>query len=154
MDTAAIDQDIEALNAHKTKWTQVPIAQRIEYLDAIMKGSLAVGERQVKAACQAKQVPFGSGAGAEDYFAGPVVQVRTIRLLKQTLESIARTGKVALPKNAISTREDGTVVAQVFPTDTIDTLLLAGFKAEIWMESDVTEANLEQHRERCTGGSR
>ena len=31
MDTAAIDQDIETLNAHKTKWTQVPIAQRIEY---------------------------------------------------------------------------------------------------------------------------
>ena len=146
MDTAAIDRDIETLNAKKNEWTQVPISKRIKYLDAIMKGSLAVAERQVKAACQAKQVPFGSGAGAEDYFAGPVVQVRTIRLLKESLISISKTGKVALPKNAISTRPDGTVVAQVFPTDTIDTLLLAGFEAEIWMEPEVTEANLNQHQ--------
>ncbi|MEE2786405.1 MAG: aldehyde dehydrogenase family protein, partial [Myxococcota bacterium] len=146
MDTAALDAKLQRLAEQTAAWTAKSIAQRIEYLEALIQGTLAVADRQVRAACKAKGVEYGSGPGAEDYFGGPVVQIRTMRLLKQSLESLQAHGRIDLPKNAISTRPDGTVVAQVFPTDLVDSLLLAGFEAEIWMEDGVTENNLTDHQ--------
>lgn len=143
MNTAALDADLQRLRARAADWAQMPIKRRIDYLRKAFKGTVRTAERQVEAAIRAKGIPAGSPLVGEEWFGGPVVQARTMRLMIDTLETIAAGKPVALP--GVSTRPDGQVVAQVFPTSAIDKLTFAGFTAEIWQEPHVSEATLHEH---------
>ena len=145
MQTEHMDAQIALLNKNASAWTTLSIDRRINYLRALLKGTVAVGHEQVAAAVKAKGVQPGSTQAAEDYLAGPVVQARTIRLLMESLEQIRSKGQVQFKSSRISERPDGQVVAQVFPTDLADSLLFGGFTAEIWQEPEVTKTNLMNH---------
>lgn len=142
MDTAALDRDIDVLNKSKNLWVQLPLARRIDYLRGILRAIEPVADRLVDAAIAAKGIPPGSTLVGEEYFAGPVVIARTVRLTLRTLEQIERHGAPKLDKSAIRTRPDGQVAVRVFPTDTLDKLSFAGFSAEVWQEPGVTAANI------------
>ncbi len=145
MDSAKLDQDLELLSSRADAWLQTSVDEKINYLKSLQIGTYQVAHDQVKAAAKSKGLIYGTATAAEDYLAGPVVQLRTLRLLINSLEEIKRHGRVQLSSKKITTRPDGQTVVQVFPTDTIDGLLYAGFSAEIWQERGVTPANLTQH---------
>ncbi|MCB9550658.1 MAG: hypothetical protein H6705_01875 [Myxococcales bacterium] len=142
VDTAALDRDIDVLVKSKDLWVALPLSRRIEYLRGVLRGVEATADRLVEAAIAAKGIPPGSALVGEEYFGGPVVIARTIRLTLRTLEQIEKNGAPTLPKGAIRTRRDGQVAVQVFPTDTLDKLAFAGFKAEVWQEPGVTAADI------------
>lgn len=142
MDTAALDRDIDVLVKSKDLWVSLPLSRRIEYLRGVLRGVEATADRLVEAAIAAKGIPKGSSLVGEEYFGGPVVIARTIRLTLRTLEQIAKTGAPTLPKGAVRTRRGGQVAVQVFPTDTLDKLAFAGFRAEVWQEPGVTAADI------------
>ncbi len=137
MDTAALDRDIAQLNESKTLWAEMPIGRRIDYLRGILRGVEAVADRMVDAALAAKGIPAGSTLVGEEYFGGPVIIARTVRLTLQTLEAIERGGKPELPKGAVRTRKDGQVAVRVFPTDLLDKIAFGGFSAEVWQQPGV-----------------
>ncbi|MCA9537257.1 MAG: aldehyde dehydrogenase family protein [Myxococcales bacterium] len=143
MDTASLDRDIETLQANKDAWAQLPIGRRIEYLRGLLKGTEAVAHRQVQAAIAAKGIDPGSALVGEEYFGGPVIIIRTLRLLIRTLEDIERHGSPQLPKDGLRTRNGQTAV-QVFPLSTLDKLTFSGFSAEVWMEPGVTPETLPE----------
>jgi acyl-CoA reductase-like NAD-dependent aldehyde dehydrogenase len=145
VDTNELDQKIAALGEHADAWAKLSVDRRIEYLRKALKGTIDVADAQVAAAVQAKGVEPGSSQAAEDYLAGPVVQARTIRLLIDSLKQIKDSGQVQIKKKAISTRSDGQVVVEVFPTGLADSLLFGGFSAAIWQEPEVTAETLNDH---------
>lgn len=145
MDTARLDQDLDTLHQNRTRWARLPLSQKLPYLQAFIDGTARVAADQVRAAMTAKGTSPGTAGEAEDWLAGPVVQIRTARILLESLKSVARDGHPPLADEAIRVRPDGRTTVQVFPHGLLDKLTLAGFTAEVWLPRDVTPATLRHH---------
>lgn len=142
MDTAALDQSIAHLRDHAEQWARLPVAQKIALAEQMLSGTLAVAERQCAEAVRRKGIPADSPAAGEEYLGGPMVTVRNLRLLINTLRQIEQFGVPQLPAGSVRTRDDGQVVVEVFPHETFDKLLYRGFSAEVWMAPEVRREQL------------
>ena len=138
-----MDAAISTLKEHKEAWTQVPVAERITIVDALLRDFAAIAPRWVEAALQAKGISPDSPVVGEEWGAGAWPVAKQLRQLRQSLADIAATGRPRIP-GPIKTREDGQVVAQVFPQSTYDKLFFGGVTAEIWMEPGVTSETLAE----------
>ena len=114
----AADKAVEALRARKDAWAVMSIAERVMLLDTLMDRTLAEAERWARAGQDAKGISPSSPTAGEEWLAGPAVMTRNIRLLKKSLEDIARFGAPQLPVEPFA-RVDGRVVATVFPLSLI-----------------------------------
>jgi hypothetical protein len=92
----------------------------------------------VRAACAAKGTPFDGALAAEDWFGGPVAQLRGLRLLAGTLERIARGGVAAAIPSRVRTLPTGQLAVDVLPADWRDRLLFAGVRGEVWLPAGTT----------------
>ena len=136
------DERVEKLANHKDEWAQLSILERIGLLDQLRDRLVACQADWVAKCQQAKGIdPNASGSG-EDWLSGPVLTLRNIRLLRQTLMEIHEHGKPQIAKSMVSQRKDGRTVVKVFPCDIYDKLLYLGYSAEVWMQDGVTPDNL------------
>lgn len=143
-DPHSFDAELATLHANRTRWARLPIAQKIEYLRAFIDGTAACADAQVAAACAAKGIAPGTPQEAEEYFAGPVVQIRTARLIAESLERLASGDPVVSPQR-VEQDAQGRTWVQVFPTSRIDALSFAGFTARVRMPDAVTPGTLADH---------
>jgi acyl-CoA reductase-like NAD-dependent aldehyde dehydrogenase len=142
-----LEEALAVLEDHKQEWAALDIDERIELLEQLRAGVVAVAERWVRAAVEAKGMTSGSAEEGEEWLAGVGTVSRNITLLIASLRDIRDYGAPQLPKSAYA-RPDGQVVAPVMPSDGWDGLLFQGFTAEIWMEPGVTLANLNDNQAR------
>ncbi len=140
-----LDAAVAGLRDRSAAWLELPLADKIRMAASALEGSVRVADRQVAAAVAAKGLPEGSPLAGEDWFAGPYIQVRTLRLLIETLERIDRYGEVRVPEQLVRERANGQLAVRVFPGDVLDSLLYRGFTADVWMEPGVTRGNLPQN---------
>jgi acyl-CoA reductase-like NAD-dependent aldehyde dehydrogenase len=140
-----LDAVVAGLQQRAAEWLELPLGRKIRMAESALRGSLRVADRQVAAAVEAKGLPADSPLAGEDWFAGPYIQVRTLRLLIETLRRVERYGEVRVPAGLVRERPDGQVAVRVFPDDLLDGLLYRGFTADVWMEQAVTRHNLAEH---------
>ncbi len=132
----AMDEALNELSAHKDEWAALGIEERIQILNEMMEAMVEVSEEWVAASLEMKNEARGSfGEGEEWASIWPIF--RLLRILRQSLEDIRQSGRPRIP-GPIHERSDGQVVAQVFPQNTLESLLYFGTKAEVWMQPEVT----------------
>jgi acyl-CoA reductase-like NAD-dependent aldehyde dehydrogenase len=73
---------------------------------------------------------------AEEWLAGPLPVVRNARLLAESLEEVARSGRPPLGTRS-RTRDDGRLEIDLFPATRIDKLLWSGFRGHVLMQEGV-----------------
>lgn len=130
-----LDRSLATLQRQAAGWLEVPLGRKVEYLRSIARRTLEAAPALVGDALVAKGVDE-LWAG-EDWVAGPLTQLRTVRFLIDTLEGIERTGRIPLRDRDISTRPDGQVVVAVTPADLYDRVLYPGLRAEVWLDPEV-----------------
>jgi acyl-CoA reductase-like NAD-dependent aldehyde dehydrogenase len=138
-----VDLAVSRLEERSQAWAALSLEDRIAYLRSAYRGTWAEAPGLVADACAAKGL-VGSQAG-EEWVAGIIPQLRTMRILLDTLEGIRRTGRVPLPEGAVAVRPDGQVTLRVVPVDLYDRVLYRGVTADIWVDPAVTRADLEQN---------
>ena len=143
--STSLDERLTVLDEHKNEWARLAVEQKIKLAQGLLERSAEVAERQVAASVRAKSIPPSSPVVGEEWLGGPMVTVRTLRLLIESLEDIAQSGRPELSRGGVKTRSDGRTVAYVFPNSLWDRLLFQGFSAQIWMEDSVTPENLDQN---------
>ncbi len=139
---AQMDAAIAAVKASAAGWVALPVAERVRLLERTLAATVDVSDRWVAAALKAKGLSTDAPQGGEEWLGGPLVTIRNLRLLIQSLREIEQHGLPQVP-GPITTRPDGQVVARVFPTGTYDKLLFQGFTGEIWMDPKVRRHELE-----------
>jgi acyl-CoA reductase-like NAD-dependent aldehyde dehydrogenase len=140
-----IDRCLDDLAQAKDRWRVVPLAKRIELAQSCLEGAVAATERWVAEACRAKGIEPGTPLEGEEMAAGPLATVRYLTLLIRSLSDIERRGEVRLP-GKIDTTKTGQLRVQVFPTRGLfDSVLFAGFRADVWMQPGVTRENFAKH---------
>lgn len=135
-----MDRALAALAASKDRWARLPIADRIALARHCLDACIDTAPDIVAACCEAKRLDFNGPASAEEWLAGPVPVIRNLRLLIETLTEIERDGHPSLRLAAPAMT--GETVVTVFPRDRFDRLLYPDVRIDVWMQPDVTPANL------------
>ena len=145
MESDELDTQLERLHEHKEEWLELPISEKIEMARRLLERSAEVGPRQVDEALDKKGIPDDHPHEAEEWLGGPMVQVRVLRLLIGTLESIEKTGRPPVDMSDIRERDNGQLAVKVFPDGLWDKLMYQGFEAEIYQQEGVNRDNLFDH---------
>lgn len=144
MDTLELDRAVQVLQESKERWANLSVTGKEELVTQLIQGTLGVADRQVVRALEAKGIPSHSPQAAEEYLSGPLIVLRNLRLLRQSLKQIVHYGVPQIHPDKICTRPNGQVVVEVFPYNLFDKLLYRGFRAEVWMQPEVRRDQLSQ----------
>jgi acyl-CoA reductase-like NAD-dependent aldehyde dehydrogenase len=139
---AEMDSALAELSQNKKAWASLGIPARIKLLRAMMDSQMAASKDWVHEACEQKRIPVGTPATAEEWLGGPMVVMRNLRLLAEALEDIQQFGRPRLKDGAVRTRTNGQLAVEVFPMNSLDKMLYANFRAEIYMDPSVDEETL------------
>ena len=139
----ALDAAVTAAQSRKDNWPAVSVSARIDLLDALIQRVVALADRWVAASCHAKGIAPHSPVALEEWVGGPYLILQYLHLLRQSLCDIQTCGRPRIP-GPVTRRPNGQVVAQVFPQNIYDRLFYRGITAEVWLEPDVTLANLPE----------
>lgn len=133
-----IDDALEILAANKTHWANLNIQKKINILNEIMEDMQSIADRWVEAGIKFQGLQNNSyGVGEKSLILAIVYRV--VRLLRQSLKDIQKTGNPRIP-GPVSKRANGQFTAKVFPQNLYDRIAMQGYSAELWMKP---EANVE-----------
>ena len=138
---AEIDKAIDSLDTKKKNWANLSIPEKIRLLLEVRKNTGIYAKEWVDLSVQAKQLDPESALAGEEWLTGLWVFASTINNYIHTLRAIHENKKAKLIKK-VKTRKNGQVVAQVFPNNIYETLLLNGIRGEVWMQDGVSTQNL------------
>ncbi len=124
-----IDRVIARLASRRDAWVAKTPTERADLLERCISKTLGISAEWVEAACQAKGIDPKSPRAGEEWLGGPMTTLRNLRLFA---EALRQDGAPPIPRTY--TRSDGQVVCEVFPQNTLDTLMWTGFRAEVWIE--------------------
>lgn len=140
-----VDEQVAVLRQHRDEWASLPLPRRIVYLEEVRGRAHDSASRWVEAACRAKGVSLDAPAAGEEWASGPWALIFGINCYLESLRQIEKDGTTSVKSRDVRTRPDGQVVVKVFPETLMQSFLLSGVRAEIWMEPGVTAENLAQN---------
>jgi aldehyde dehydrogenase (NAD(P)+) len=141
-----IDEVVRRTKDASRDFARLAIGERIALLEKIRHGYYQIAEQSVSAACLAKGIDPASALSGEEWISGPVIVLRNLRLLLQSLRDIRRSGIPRIDQSWIRHLPDGRLAIRVYPLNTLDSVLLMKHEAEVYLQSGVTEQNLGEHQ--------
>src|SRR5262245_49762415 len=124
-----MDEALQRLADNARRFTQLSFAARIALVQSMRAGRLAEAAESVAAACQAKGIPLDSPLVAQEWFLGPWIVVRHLRLIERSLRPLAR--HVDTLFGPMNSRADGGFTTRVFPTNGLDAVLFRGLRVDV-----------------------
>jgi acyl-CoA reductase-like NAD-dependent aldehyde dehydrogenase len=143
---AALDASVARVAERKDAWVRVGIEERATLLREAVGGVLDVADEWVAAACAVKGLDPHQPAAGEEWVSGPMTTVRNLRLLAEALDHGG-----APPPVRVRTRENGQLVADVFPRTLLDRLAYSGMRVEVWIEPGRPASQGAIYREKARG---
>ena len=141
---AKLDETVSHLREAAWKFATLSIEKRIALTTSMQQGLLKVVEAMVEAGCKAKGIAPDSNLAAEEWAAGYWGVVRQLRLVRESLQSIAKTGNTKIGK--VKRTAAGNLAVQVYPNNAIDGMLFKDITVDVYMQPDVTEQSLANDR--------
>jgi len=120
------------------------IRERLKLIDDIQRGLLRTAPAAVAVACRAKGIVAGSPLEGEEWASGPVVAVRQLRLLRESLRELERADRT--PTGPVRDFGEGRLAVGLFPMGRVDRTLLRGVSAEAYLEEGVDRRELTESR--------
>ena len=139
-----MDAAITRLREGAGRFAALSLAQRIALVDAFQQGCLRVAARMVRAGCEAKGIAAATPLEAEEWASGPWGVVRQLRLIRESLQALGKSGNT--PIGPVSRSADGCLAVRVFPGNGVDRMLFKDHFVDVHMQPGVTPAFLEQSR--------
>lgn len=142
-DTAHLERALAELAAKAREWARLPAADKAQLLRACIVTTVAEAPTWAREGSRVKGLD--PVKDVEEWQHGPWQTARNLRLLADSLDAIAATGKPPLGKGH-RVRPDGRLEVDVFPASLLDRLAFTGFTGKILLEPgiDVAEARRRQ----------
>jgi acyl-CoA reductase-like NAD-dependent aldehyde dehydrogenase len=117
---------------HARPFARLAPAEKATLLRECIARILEEARGWVAAGAHARGAPF-----AEEWLAGPSATIRMFRLLAESLEEIANSGRPSLGRGT-RTRPDGRTEVSLFPASALDGVTFSGFSGHVLMADGVT----------------
>src|SRR5882724_501963 len=135
---ADLDRAVSVVRENRTKFVRMPAKDRALLLRSALPALVEASRAWVEAGCKAKGIRSDEPLAGEEWFAGPLVTARNLRLLAKSVEQIASSGRPPLGRS-VKTRPDGRIEVDVFPAGGFDTALYRGLSCAVLMQAGVDE---------------
>jgi len=139
-DQSTIDRAVSDVRAKATEFARLAPAAKAALARECAHGLL----REAPAWVADGAAVRGADPG-EEWLAGPTPSIRLFRLLAESLDEIARTGRPPLGRG-VRRRRDGRFEVDLFPANTFDKLSFGGFSGRVLLEAGVTDAQARQRQ--------
>jgi acyl-CoA reductase-like NAD-dependent aldehyde dehydrogenase len=139
-----LDIIIEKLRKGAGTFAGLSLDERIELARSMQQGYLKIAERSVDAACKAKGIMRGTPLEGEEWATGPWAVVRHLRLVREQLSAIRKSGNTSIGK--IATTVDGRLSVRVFPSSAMDALLFKGVRVDVHLQGGMARETLDSFR--------
>jgi len=123
-------------------WGRLPVAEKVALLEDIQARVGAVADEWVATALSIKGIDPTSPLAGEEWISGPYAVLGWLAAAAETLRAVDE-GRSVLNGLEVRTHGDQTAV-RVYPTTLIESLLLHGYQAEVWMEPGLTSSDVEE----------
>jgi len=140
---ASLDRDLQLLANNRTRWVNTSVSERIAILNEIKDALLPVSQTWAETASRKKGIACGSPLEGEEWLSGPYTVMGYCNQMMATLSQVQ--GKHHLDHVPVRQLVNGQIAARVLPHSIWDHLLLSGVKVDVWMQPEVTAANLKQY---------
>ena len=127
--TSEIDTVLNLLSQGKDQWLKVSTSNRIVLLKECLKDLMCLSDEWIGQSCKAKGITRGTADEGEEWVGSFMVVVRGIQTLIDALEA---NGQPKIP--SVRKRNDGQIVAQVYPKNIREKLMLSGVTGEVWIQ--------------------
>ena len=142
MDTQNLDNSLAVLQTNKDYWARLPISDKIDYINQTISLTTIHAEEWALKATEAKGLNPESPLAGEEWLGGPYAFLNWLQYMKKTLV-LLENGESAIRKVKIKSNHDGQTVAQVYPNNLLEKLLLNHYYIDVWMQEGVTSDNIE-----------
>src|SRR3972149_2995846 len=115
MNTIELDRTVQILQDNKEHWVKLSVSQKCELIEQLINGVLAVADRQIIRALEAKGIQPHHPESAEEWLAGPFIILRNLRLLPDALHQGGQLARLAVLRQHDGARDPDRVVVDVFP---------------------------------------
>ncbi len=132
-----VDDAVARVRGAAPGWAIAPLAVRIDLLERAMADTLDAAGEWATTAQVAKGISRGQRSASEDWFSGPAMVARNLRLLRDTLRDIQHVGSPQ-PTSITTRAADGRTVVRAYPVDPMDQVFLPGVTGDIVMREGVT----------------
>ena len=126
-----IDNALHRLHKKKEVWLDVSTEKRAVLLQECLKDMMTLSEEWISQSCKGKGLEKGSVAEGEEWVGSFSIVVRGIQLM---IDALKANGQPEIPSTR--TRVDGQIVAEVYPRNFLEKVLLANVTAEVWLEKE------------------
>lgn len=137
-----IDETLARLRAGAQRFAQLTLDERIALARSMQQGYLRIAAASAEAARVAKGLP--PEAAGDEWASGPMIVVRALRLIIESLDSLNRTGNT--PIGPVKRGKDGQLSVRVFPANAIDGILFKDVTVDVRMAAGIDEAALNESR--------
>lgn len=135
------EADLATLQASAPVWEATPAGARADLLDQVQAATAAVAGRWVRTAVDVKGLDPGSPLVGEEWMSGPYALLRALAAYARTLRRIAAGTDPLAGLRLHPDRSGRRVVVPILPEDLRESLLLHGFRGEVWLRPGVGEAS-------------
>ncbi|WP_433593849.1 aldehyde dehydrogenase family protein [Nocardia sp. CA-145437] len=155
--TATADAAVAALRNGEIQWARTSLSARRVLLDEIHANTARFAQEWVDAAARIKQLSPDSPLLGEEWVSGPYSLLTATTALAESLLALEE-GRSPVDGYPVHAAPGGRTAVDVFPHGLFDTLLLNGFRAEVWSRPGVdaetvrARAGLGQLTPTATGG--
>lgn len=143
-DRKMFDGAIAALAAGEGSWAGTSLTERAILLDRVHKAVAASAESWATTASSVKGLDPDSQLVGEEWISGPYPVLSACAMLAASLRALAQK-KSPLEGVKFGTAPDGRVSVPVLPHSAHESILLHGFKAEVWMPPGVAASTVRSH---------
>ncbi len=152
-----LDAQLRRLGDNSVRFARLPAADKAQLLREVARRFYAQSAAMVEVANRAKAVEPESMLAGEEWFSGPVISLRGMRLFAQSLDDVARYGAPRIPDSHLTTLASGQRAVRLTPGDAYDSALFRGWRADAWLEPGVelqriAESQASFYRERDPDG--
>jgi len=152
-----LDTALTELEAGEQAWAAASLPDRARLLARTHAAVAAAAEEWATTAGAIKGLDPDSQLMGEEWISGPYPVLTSLGTLVHTLQSLAER-KSPLAGTKFGTAPGGRVTVPVLPHNAYESILLHGFRAEVWLRPGVaastaaSRAGLAQHRPSLTHG--
>lgn len=141
-----LDTILHRLRERAPAFARLSPVKKADLLREVRQRFFDVSERMVELANERKGVLPGSSAAGEEWFSGPDISLRALRLFEASLRDVARHGAPRISEEQRGSTRHGRTFVTLLPRDNYDAAVFRPWRAEAWFEAGIEPHDVPRYQ--------
>ncbi|HWA74118.1 MAG TPA: aldehyde dehydrogenase family protein [Polyangiaceae bacterium] len=143
-DRQKLEHSLGRLRERARPFARLPPADKARLLRQVRARFFELSEAMVEVANRHKGVEPSSAVAGEEWFSGPAISLRALRLFELALSDVAEHGAPRIAARDVERTADGRTRVVLVPHDLYDRALFPGWRVTAWLEPGVFPARISE----------